>query len=120
MNHQEAQNQKMVQIIARCWSDPAFKARLLADPVATLQSLGIEVPAGGQLRVLADTEQVLHLVIPCPPAGLSDAQLEAIAGGQSVNGQIVDAVARANVGRLGDLFLRAPDQLSWTSFPWRR
>ncbi len=117
---QETLNPKMGQIIARCWADAAFKTRLLAEPAATLKALGIDVPAGVQLRVLADSEPVRHLVIPCPPAGLSDVQLEAIAGGQSVNGQMVDAVVRANVGRLGDLFLRAPDQLSWTSFPWHR
>jgi len=119
VNHQEAQDQKMVQIIARCWSDPAFKAKLLADPVATLQSLGIDIPTGVQLRILADTEHEQHLVIPCPPAGLSDTQLEAIAGGWRVSQEVVDAVTQANVKRAGDSAVQLPNLIYRMPFTWR-
>ena len=79
--NQETKNQKMSQILAKCWSDAAFKASLLADPVAVLKAQGVEVPAGVQVRVVEDTDQVVHWVLPAKPGALSDADLEGVAGG---------------------------------------
>ena len=83
--NQETQNQKMSQILARCWSDAAFKASLLADPVAVLKAQGVELPAGVQVRVVEDTDQVAHWVLPARPDALSDADLDTVAGGGSQN-----------------------------------
>ena len=63
------QPQPMDQIMARCWSDASYKAKLLADPVTVLHAAGVSVPEGVQLRGLENTAQVMHLVIPArPPA----------------------------------------------------
>ena len=110
----------MQRIVMRCWVDAEFKTKLQADPVAVLQSLGIEVPVGLQLQVLADTEQVWHLVIPCPPADLSDAQLEAIAGGWHLSPEVVDAVTQSNVKRSGDSAAQLPNLIYRMSLPWLR
>jgi len=50
------------RIVARAWSDPAFKARLLADAKAAVGDLGLE--PGTPLIVLENTPKV-HNVIVC-------------------------------------------------------
>lgn len=69
------------RIWARCWTDASFKARLLADPVAVLQAEGVALPPGVQWRVVEDTTQLRHFVLPARPAEVSDAELEQVAGG---------------------------------------
>jgi hypothetical protein len=71
------------QMVARAWADPAFKAKLLADPVAVLKENGLAPPAGLQLKVVENTDKVLHLVLPVKPAPqeLSEEELHRVAGG---------------------------------------
>ena len=77
----EEQAKKMNQIIAKCWADDAFKAKLLADPAATLKAEGAEVPAGLTVKAVENTDQVFHLVIPAKPTDLSDEDLDKVAAG---------------------------------------
>jgi len=56
-------------IIAKAWSDPAFKAKLLADPHAALQELGVAVANGKTVKVVENADRHLHLVLPPKPAG---------------------------------------------------
>ena len=77
----EEQAKKMNQIIAKCWADEAFKAKLLADPAATLKAEGAEVPAGLTVKAVENTDQVFHLVIPAKPTDLSDEDLDKVAAG---------------------------------------
>jgi len=91
---QEIQKQMLHQILARCWTDAAFKARLLADPVAVLQAEGVRVPAGVQLRVLENTAQVAYLVIPSRPADLSDQVLNDVVGGGDVIAPLASSPGR--------------------------
>ena len=51
------------RLVARAWVDPAFKARLLADPVAAAAELGIEASGVNELMVLENTERVRYLVV---------------------------------------------------------
>ena len=71
------------RIIARAWRDPAFRKKLATDPKPVLAEAGISVPAGVTVSVLEDSDTHFHLVLPAMPATLSDAQLDAIAGGDS-------------------------------------
>jgi hypothetical protein len=57
------------KIIAKAWSDPAFKAKLLADPHAALKELGVAVAAGKTVRVVENADTHLHLVLPPKPSG---------------------------------------------------
>jgi hypothetical protein len=67
------------QIVARAWRDEAFRRRLLAQPAAVLAEHGLEVPPGLQVRVLEDTDQVIHLTLPRQPAGPGEAPEAALA-----------------------------------------
>ena len=81
---QEEPNNKISQIIARCWSDDNFKKKLLANPVETLKAEGVTVPEGASVKVLEDTGTVLHLVVPAKPTDLSDNDLDKVAGGNNL------------------------------------
>ena len=82
-NQEQRQEQakRYGQVVARAWRDEAFKQRLLSDPAGVLREEGIEVPAGQQVRLVENTDQVLHLVLPQKPRDLSDEQLDQVAGG---------------------------------------
>ncbi len=69
------------QILSKCWADANYKAKLLADPAAVFQAEGLPVPQGLELRVVEDTAETAHLVIPARPAELSDEMLDGLAGG---------------------------------------
>ncbi|HVS39708.1 MAG TPA: NHLP leader peptide family RiPP precursor [Gemmataceae bacterium] len=71
------------QLVARAWADPAFKAKLLADPAAVLKENSLTPPPGVQLKVVENTDKVIHLVLPTKPSSqeLSEAELQQVAGG---------------------------------------
>jgi hypothetical protein len=70
------------KMVARAWRDPAFKAKLLADPHAALKDAGIPVPAGVTVKVVENTDTHFHLVLPPKPAHeLSDEALDRVAAG---------------------------------------
>jgi hypothetical protein len=78
-----------LQLIEKAWKDDAFRQALLTDPQGAVErALGGKLPAGIQVKVLAETPNTFYLVLPAnpdrAPAGqLSDQQLEAVAGGWS-------------------------------------
>src|SRR5438067_9778805 len=51
------------RLVARAWSDPAFKARLLSDPKAACAEMGIDASGLVEFVVLENTEQVHNLVV---------------------------------------------------------
>lgn len=72
------------QIVGRAWADSDFNRRLLADPASVLTEYDLRPPAGVRINVLedaehvpADTESVMHLVLPSKPSAmeLSDEEL---------------------------------------------
>lgn len=52
------------KVVARAWSDPAYKARLLADGTEALKELGIGGLQGEAMHILENTSEV-HNVIVC-------------------------------------------------------
>ncbi len=50
------------RVVAKAWTDPAFKARLLADGTAALAELDIAGPEGN-VRVIENTPRVHNLVV---------------------------------------------------------
>lgn len=55
-------------IIAKAWSDPAFKAKLLAVRMPP-KRLGLGMRPGTTLKMVEDTDNHVHLVLPSKPAG---------------------------------------------------
>lgn len=51
------------KVVARAWSDPAFKRWLLAEPSAAIASLGYGGRQGEHVRVLENTPKVHNLVV---------------------------------------------------------
>ena len=65
------------RVVARAWSDPAFKARLLQDATAAIASMGYRGRQGEHMRVVENTRSVHNLVVctlcscyPWPVLGL--------------------------------------------------
>lgn len=84
MMSNEQLNQKIGQIMARCWIDEDFKQRLLRDTSAVLREQGMEVPEGVSVNIVENTDQVIHYVLPPnPKTELSDADLDTVAGGKT-------------------------------------
>jgi hypothetical protein len=71
------------QVVAKVWSDPAYKARLLANTTQVLKEEGIDYGPGVQVKVVENTDTVRYLALPTPPqeTELSEEQLSRIAGG---------------------------------------
>ena len=81
MTPEQAQ-QAAQQLIARCWAEPEFKARVLADATATLKAEGHPVPDGHVIQALESTANQSYFVIPPAPSNdLSDESLDQVAGG---------------------------------------
>jgi nitrile hydratase len=51
------------RVVARAWTDSAYKTRLLADGTAAIKELGIQGWAVGHLKVVENTERVHNLVV---------------------------------------------------------
>ncbi len=72
----------VAKAIARAWKDPTYKLKLTDDPHAALADVGVTVAAGTAIKVLENTADTVHLVLPQPPEGtVTDDELERIAGG---------------------------------------
>jgi hypothetical protein len=81
---QPAPVELMNQLIARSAIDLGLRQRLKLDPVRTLQSEGISVPAGMDVRVLEPSDAVYYLSLPENPNALSDALLDEVAAGAGI------------------------------------
>ncbi len=51
------------QVVARAWSDPAYKKRLLADGRAAIAEFGFTDPHGAELMVTENTDDVHNMVV---------------------------------------------------------
>ena len=79
----EQWSKKVGQITAKAWTDANFKKRLLSDPAAVLKDYGLTVPPDIKIRVVEDTDTLVHLTLPPKPTDkeLSEEDLAALAGG---------------------------------------
>ncbi|MDH3444631.1 MAG: nitrile hydratase subunit alpha [Deltaproteobacteria bacterium] len=51
------------KLVARAWTDPDFKSRLIADPKAACAEMGIDATALNEFVVLENTENARHMVV---------------------------------------------------------
>ncbi len=52
------------RIMLAAWRDKKFKTRLLAEPATVMKEYGMEIPAGIEIRVVEQTPDVVHIVLP--------------------------------------------------------
>jgi len=57
----------IAKAIARAWTDTDYKAQMMKDPRAALAEAGVEVPAGMTVKVMENTAEIEHLVLPVAP-----------------------------------------------------
>ncbi len=57
--------QRGAQVVAKAWSDPAFKARLMHDGKAAVAELGIDMPPHHRHLVALENTETVHNVIVC-------------------------------------------------------
>jgi len=70
--------------VSRLLSDSNLRSRMLAEPARVLEEQGISVPSGAELRVVEDSADVCHVILPpSPNTTLADSSMEAVAGGAS-------------------------------------
>ena len=92
------------RIVQKSLEDEAFRRQLLADPkTAVEQELGIRLPLGIEVRAVEETPDTVYLVLPPLQAagqsgGLSDQELETVAGGQPA--QTTETTCAAQCGTL--------------------
>ena len=60
----ERSQQAYAGVVDKYYGDPDFKARMDADPTAVLKAEGIEIPDGAEVKLLFNTESLLHIVLP--------------------------------------------------------
>ena len=65
------------KVVAKAWTDPEYRARLLADGTAAITELGFKGPQGEHMVVVENTDRVHHVVVctlcscyPWPVLGL--------------------------------------------------
>jgi len=51
------------RMVARAWTDPAYRALLLSDGTAAAEQMGVSMAGAPPLGVLEDTERLHHLVV---------------------------------------------------------
>lgn len=80
---------EMSDLLAKFASqNPEYKQALLSNPKEVVsKQFGIQVPGHVNIRVVQDTADTVHVVLPHAVesgAELSDADLEAVAGGHTI------------------------------------
>ena len=69
IKNQKMQDQQQRQMVDRAWVEEKFKQRLLAEPVSVMREYGLEVPAGLSVKMLENTDQTIHLILPARTKG---------------------------------------------------
>lgn len=58
------EQRKLGRLIAKAWSDPAFKERLIEEPKTVLAEEGIETPEWLSIEVVENTSDKAFLTLP--------------------------------------------------------
>lgn len=69
------------RLVRRAWSDPEFKALLLADPRrAVAAELGVEMPESVEIEVVEERPGRMVIVIPVDVSGFKPPSVDAMIG----------------------------------------
>jgi len=71
------------KLIAKALKDPKFREELKKDPAAAIEKeFGVKVPSGMKVKVIEDSAEAVHLVLPpAKSAEINDKDLDKVAGG---------------------------------------
>lgn len=73
----------MARVVAKAWTDPEYKKRLLTNPAKVLKAEGVKTPKGAKVHLHENTAKEVHIVLPKRPAEpLAEDELNQRAGGQ--------------------------------------
>ena len=67
------------ELVAKAWSDPKFKQKLLNNPKACLAEKGIQITT--DIKIHENTAHCIHLTLPMKPEGLDEQDWEKASGG---------------------------------------
>jgi hypothetical protein len=86
----DSRKQSEAQVITRAQQDSAFRQELLSDPKGVIaREMGVTLPDSVNVEVVEETASKVYLVLPPQAAStgsqLSDAELENVAGGWSID-----------------------------------
>ncbi len=82
VSHRAEFQKKWAKVIAKAWSDPAFKKKLMHHPQETLAAEGLALPKGVHVEIHESTGKIVHLNLPQRPEGeISEEALLQIAAG---------------------------------------
>jgi hypothetical protein len=99
MSNQDWQ-QKWGALVAKSWEDDKLRDRLMKDAGAVLKENGIEIPPGVEVKVVQNTNNVIHLPMPPKPSSdeISEEELAAVAGGRAQTCSVTYFGKTANPG----------------------
>jgi len=60
----ERRQKVFVNVVAKYYGDPDFKAQVDADPAGALRAEGMEIPAGVTVKLLFNSDKLMHVVLP--------------------------------------------------------
>ena len=81
-----ANSRAMAKVIAKAWTDPGYKKRLLKEPAKVLAEEGLNLPKGAKVHVHENSKKAVHLVLPQrPDAALADDDVNQRAGAHGVH-----------------------------------
>lgn len=52
------------KLVQQASKDPVFRNHLIQAPDKTLAEAGIKLPAGMKIEILANTDKIIHIVLP--------------------------------------------------------
>jgi hypothetical protein len=93
MNQRQQFEQRLIE---KAMKDEAFRKRLIENPGAAIEAeTGMKMPEAFKIKVLEEDPQTVYLVLPQNSAAndimeLSDAELEAVAGGYDIWSRATD------------------------------
>jgi hypothetical protein len=73
---QNERTRRYSHIVARAWSDESFKKRLLSNPMDVFSEYKLDYPVGVQIRVVENTEAIIHFVLPAKPSSIEHMALD--------------------------------------------
>jgi hypothetical protein len=69
---------RWAEIIAKAWTDEAFKKKLLTNPQEVLKECGLPITPKMKYMIHENTEHLTHLVLPSPPTNKTEAEILSI------------------------------------------